>query len=133
MHNFLGKDGFVWWMGKVENRIDPLGLGRCQVRIFGWHVENREELPTDKLPWALPMLPVNASKTFSVPRYGDWIVGFFTDGLSAQAPVMMGVLPGMQQNELSTDNPELTADNISSTTRTEEEIQASKELGDFGG
>jgi hypothetical protein len=29
------------------------------------------------------------------PRIGDWIVGFFMDGESAQAPVMMGVLPGL--------------------------------------
>ena len=37
MENFLGKDGFVWWKGVIENRDDPLHLGRCQVRIFGWH------------------------------------------------------------------------------------------------
>jgi hypothetical protein len=135
MHNFLGKDGFVWWMGKIENRIDPLGLGRCQVRIFGWHVENKEELPTEDLPWALPLLPTNNSKSFASPRVGDWIVGFFTDGLSGQAPVMMGVLPGMQQDEYSTDNAELTVDNINtvSATRTEDEIKASQDSGNFEG
>jgi hypothetical protein len=26
---------------------------------------------------------------------GDWIVGFFIDGDSGQAPIMMGVLPGI--------------------------------------
>jgi hypothetical protein len=28
---------------------------------------------------------------------GEWIVGFFTDGMSGQSPIMMGVLPGIQQ------------------------------------
>ena len=107
MQNFMGKDGFIWWMGEVENRIDPMGVGRCQVRIFGWHTENLEELPTESLPWALPLLPVNNSKSFSAPRVGDWVIGFFTDGLSAQAPVMMGVLPGIQQDPYATDNTEI--------------------------
>jgi hypothetical protein len=95
MKNFMGKDGFYWWMGKVETRVDPLGLGRCQVRIFGWHTENKNELPTVDLPWALPLLPVNNSKSFSTPKVDDWVVGFFTDGGNGQAPIMMGVLPGV--------------------------------------
>jgi len=24
--NFTGKDGFVWWVGVIENRADPLGI-----------------------------------------------------------------------------------------------------------
>jgi hypothetical protein len=96
MENFIGKDGFVWWMGVVEARNDALGLGRCRVRIFGWHTDNKSELPTDSLPWALPMYPINNSKAFSAPRLGEWVVGFFMDSASGQAPVMMGVIPGIQ-------------------------------------
>ena len=97
MKNFLGKDGFTWWVGTVETRIDPLALGRCQVRIFGWHSTNESELPTEELPWATPMYPINNSKSFSAPMIGDWVVGFFMDGESAQAPIMMGVLPGIKK------------------------------------
>jgi hypothetical protein len=97
MENFIGKDGFVWFVGVVEDRIDPLGLGRCKLRIFGWHTDNTAELPTKDLPWAHPMYPINNSKSFSSPRLGDWVVGFFMDVASGQAPVMMGVLPGIQQ------------------------------------
>jgi hypothetical protein len=43
------------------------------------------------------MYPINNSKTFSAPMIGDWIVGFFSDGMSGQAPIMMGVLPGIKQ------------------------------------
>lgn len=96
MENFIGKDGFVWWVGVIENRADPLGMGRCKVRIFGWHTDNKSELSTDDLPWATPMYPINNSKSFSAPRLGEWVVGFFLDVSSAQAPVMMGVLPGLQ-------------------------------------
>lgn len=97
MQNFLGKDGFIWFIGVVENRVDPLGMGRCKLRIFGWHNPNVSELPTEDLPWAQPMYPINNSKAFSSPKVGDWIVGFFMDGDSGQAPIMMGVLPGIQK------------------------------------
>jgi hypothetical protein len=29
--NRMGQDGFVWWMGVVERRDDPLMLGRLKV------------------------------------------------------------------------------------------------------
>lgn len=95
-NNFMGLDKFVWWIGIVEARNDPLGVGRCRVRIFGWHSENKSVLPTEDLPWAQPMLPINAPNTFGKPRLEDWVVGFFMDGESAQFPVMMGILPGLK-------------------------------------
>jgi hypothetical protein len=94
--NFIGKNGFIWWVGVVENRVDPLAVGRCQVRIIGWHEEDPKIVPTKDLPWAQAMIPLNDSKNFSSPRVGDWIVGFFMDGEQAQLPVMMGVLPGLK-------------------------------------
>ena len=33
------------------------------------------------------------------PRLGEWVVGFFMDGENAQYPVIMGVLPGIKQEE----------------------------------
>lgn len=97
MQNFLGKDGFVWFIGVIEDRTDPLGLGRCRCRIFGWHTDNPAKLPTKDLPWAQPLYPINNSKTFSAPKVGEWVVGFFLDGMNGQSPVMMGVLPGIQK------------------------------------
>ena len=96
VNNFAGLNGFVWWVGEIENRVDPLGLGRCQVRIFGWYGDT---IQTKNLPWAHPMVAFNASKTFSVPSVGDWVVGFFIDSESGQAPIMMGVLPGIKQGQ----------------------------------
>jgi hypothetical protein len=97
--NFAGLNGFVWWMGVVKNRADPLGLGRCKVRIFGWHTDNVTLIPDADLPWATPMNAINTSKTFGVPELNDWVVGFFLDGENGQFPVMMGVLPGIRPVE----------------------------------
>ncbi|MFZ4413573.1 MAG: hypothetical protein ACOYOV_10855 [Bacteroidales bacterium] len=97
-NSFIGLDKFVWWVGIVEDRADPLYSGRCKVRIFGWHSQNTSQLPTADLPWAQPMYPINrGTNTFGTPQPDDWIVGFFMDGESGQMPIMMGVLPGIKQ------------------------------------
>ena len=96
-NNFAGLNGFVWWVGIIENRMDPLNMGRCQVRIFGWHTDDKSLLPTKDLPWSHPLLPINASKTWQPPIQGDWILGFFLDGESAQFPVMLGILAGLKK------------------------------------
>jgi hypothetical protein len=73
-------------------------LGRCQVRIFGWHYDgtkdSQQKIPVTDLPWAMPIQPCNNSKSFSSPELDDWVVGFFFDGLAGQFPVMFGVIPG---------------------------------------
>lgn len=97
--DFAGKNGFVWFTGIVETRQeDPLKMGRIQVRIFGWHAESREECPTEDLPWAQILLPVNSNKSFSLPREGEWVFGFFLDGEAGQMPVVSGVYPGLVSN-----------------------------------
>lgn len=92
--NFAGLNGFVWWVGVVEDRNDPLKLGRCKVRIFGWHSESIVDIPTKDLPWAQAMLPLNDANAYS-PKEADTVVGFFLDGENAQHPIMMGVIPGI--------------------------------------
>lgn len=92
--NFFGLEGFVWYIGVVEDRKDPDKLGRVRVRCFGWHTEDKELIPTNALPWAHPMNPVNLPATYT-PKEGDMVFGFFLDGDSAQNPVVMGTLPGI--------------------------------------
>ena len=54
--NFVGKDGFFWWVGEVEDNEDPMELGRVKVRVLGYYTNvqggTTSDLPTDKLPWA---------------------------------------------------------------------------------
>ena len=59
MANIYGN--FVWWQGVVEDRIDPLMLGRCRVRILGYHTDDKNEIPTGDLPWATPMQPTTSA------------------------------------------------------------------------
>jgi hypothetical protein len=98
MSNFLGKDGYTWWVGVVENIEDPLKIGRCKIRIFGWHTENLQLLPTKDLPWAAPAQSTNGSNSFSVPTPGDYVTGYFADVGSGQNPYYTAVLPGIQAN-----------------------------------
>ena len=99
---FMGLDGFVWFVGVVENRNDPAKLGRVQVRCLGYHTEDLIDIPSADLPWAHVMMPVTdtsmqglgTSPSFLVE--GTWIVGFFRDP-ERQQPVIMGSLPGYPQ------------------------------------
>lgn len=101
-NDFAGKAGFIWWIGIVENRKDPLKLGRCKVRCVGWHSENKMSLPTENLPWATPIMPLNNAHTYA-PKEGDMVMGFFADGENAQEPIMMGVFPAIP---LTASNPQ---------------------------
>lgn len=92
--DFAGKSGFTWWTGVVEDRKDPLKLGRCRVRCVGWHAEDKAYLPTEFLPWALPTNPINHDHTYA-PKEGDMVFGFFADGENAQVPIMMGIFPSI--------------------------------------
>lgn len=97
-NEYAGLNGFIWWTGVVEDRKDPLKLGRCRVRIIGWHSDNINDAPTETLPWAQALLPLNNPMTFT-PKESDMVIGFFLDGENAQHPVMMGVLPGIPLQE----------------------------------
>ena len=97
--NYMGMDGFVWFQGVVEDRIDPLQLGRVRVRCLGFHSENLGDLPTEDLPWAHVMHPVtdpSMQGLGNTPAWiteGSWVLGFFRD-TDQQQPVILGTLPG---------------------------------------
>jgi hypothetical protein len=98
MANFIGQDGFIWWIGIVESIDDPLTLGRCKVRCFGYHPAKSTNLvPTEDLPWAVSIHPLNTPNLYGTPRLGDWVFGFFLDALSAQEPAILGYLPAIPE------------------------------------
>lgn len=97
--NLYARDGFWWWIGVVEDRQDPLKLGRCRVRVMGYHGSG-EVLPIEDLPWAMPMTPILSAAISGKgeaplgPLEGTWVVGFFADGAECQQPIMMGTMGG---------------------------------------
>jgi len=104
MKNFMGTDGFQWFIGVVEDRMDPKRLGRLRVRCLGHHTEDKEKLKTEDLPWAHPMNPITSATVSGIGQTplgaveGTWVIGFFTDGPSAQQPVIIGTLPGVPRD-----------------------------------
>ena len=109
--NFLGRDGFRWWIGQIppatgwslQFKRDPDAWGnRVKVRIMGYHPQNTTELSDKDLPWATVLLPTNhgsgkagTKKKIRVTQ-GDVVVGFFMDGDDAQLPVIIGVIGNSQ-------------------------------------
>lgn len=101
MEMFAGKNGFIWFQGVVEDRNDPEQLGRVRVRCLGFHTENKQDLPTEDLPWAYPVQPITSAAMNGIgtvplgPVEGTWVFGFFRDGESAQEPMFLGTLGGI--------------------------------------
>ncbi len=102
---FMGKNGYVWWFGTVVSNADPLGVGRCRVRISGWHSEDVRDLPNEALPWAYPILPITNTGTGGAgsspvgPVPNTRVFGFFLDGELGQQPIMTGVLAGKKYTD----------------------------------
>ena len=99
-HNFLGRNGFLWFVGVVEDRLDPLKVGRVKVRAVGFHTSNKQKLPTSDLPWSQVVLPITSSGISGLGQTalglveGSWVFGYFRDGEDAQEPLIIGSLPG---------------------------------------
>jgi hypothetical protein len=98
---------FVWWTGVVEDRMDPLKLGRVRVRIVGYHTDDRALIPTDKLPWAVPLQDIVSAAMNGIGMSptglveGTWVMGFFRDGHNAQDPIVIGSLGGIPASKQS--------------------------------
>ena len=104
--NFLGKDGFRWWIGQVApedaqgdqiNQIGNTWGSRVKVRIYGYHPPNETELKNIDLPWAQVLLSpqggsgkANRARSLRISP-GDIVMGFFLDGDDAQLPVILGM------------------------------------------
>ena len=126
MNNIYGNQNFSWWIGVVENRQDPEKLGRCKVRIFGYHTDDLSILPTKDLPWASPMMPITSASTSGVgvapvgPVEGTWVVGWFLDGDEKQQPIMMGTFTGRSTKTSTIEklliNEEFKAGNVVTTS-----------------
>ena len=106
--NYIGKDGFTWWIGQVahtsvwaeksEISVEGTWGARCKVRIIGYHSFDGNILPDEDLPWAQILLdPSFGSSQGGIGgtihlRGGETCFGFFLDGDDGQQPVIFGLL-----------------------------------------
>lgn len=92
----------IFYTSIVENRHDPLMLGRCQCRIVGIHTADKILLPTSDLPWAYPIMPINSSSMNGIgwsPTgvvQGSTVLIAFLDEYQQQ-PIMLGTIGGIPQ------------------------------------
>jgi len=130
MARFIGKNtDFTWFSGVVEDRHDPLFAGRLRVRCLGFHTDNKSELPTEDLPWAMCVLStaspgisgLGQSPSFLVE--GSWVWGYFRDS-GHQEPVIIGSLPG-KPYDLGNPNKGFSDPNRRSEDEEEEEYNQS--------
>lgn len=88
----MGLEHFKWFTGVVEDRMDPLKLGRVRVRIHALHSKERivnqktgQGIPVDALPWAWPLRSINDAAMDGIGRSptgiveGTWVIGFARD------------------------------------------------------
>ena len=104
--------------GVVEDRVsDPLKLGRCKVRVVGIHTEDKTQLSTDDLPWAMIMQPTTSSANSGIGHSptgiveGTWVMVVFRDEYN-QHPVVIGTLAGIPTAE---EAPKVTTTQTEST------------------
>lgn len=94
--NFIGQSGSYWFIGVVEDVIDPENMGRVRVRCFGIHSEDKTTLPTAALPWALVGTSPNGnSSDIGHLLQGTVVYGMFLDGIDMQMPFVQLVIPGL--------------------------------------
>lgn len=81
----------LFFIGVIENNIDPRLEGRVQVRAFSVHGTNREIKATE-LPWAICVSGSYDPNT-PPPPLNSFVYGVFLDGREAQHPLILGLIP----------------------------------------
>ena len=87
------------WQGVVENRNDPLKLGRVQVRVFGIHspeavCDGLIGIKTENLQWAHVLSSPNNASMNGIGDSnnglvkGSWVLGVYRDELKTEAIIL---------------------------------------------
>ena len=93
--------------GVVEDRADPLKIGRVRVRVRGYHTADKQFIATPDLPWSHVIMPVTTAgltpfgQNHSLVEGAD-VFGFFRDE-EMQEFVVLGVQQGITQDGYKED------------------------------
>ena len=99
MAKFTGL-GSNFYTGVVEDRNDPLSVGRVRVRIYGLHTDDKTLIASSDLPWSDVLMPTTAPSLSGLGMSphglveGSTVMGFFRDEQDMQDFVVMGSLFG---------------------------------------
>ena len=90
-----------WYYGIVEDRNDPLKIGRVRVRVHGCHTDDKNKISSPDLPWSHVIMPTTNAGLggFGIQHSlveGTTVFGFWRDE-DMQDFVVMGVQQGISQ------------------------------------
>ena len=107
-----------FYYGIVEDRNDPLKVGRVRVRVHGLHTDNKSLISTPDLPWSQVLIPTTSAGLSGFGHghglvEGTSVFGMFRDD-ERQDFLVLGVALGINQtgyketitNELLTRSPD---------------------------
>jgi hypothetical protein len=98
-----------FFIAKVVDKQDPAMGMRVRIRIIGYHPFNDLDTEDDHarfnivededLPWA-PCVDGTYGGVASLPNELEWVFGCFIDGDDAQIPIVLGMIPGTNLNDM---------------------------------
>ena len=94
----------AFYLGVVEDRMDPLKLGRVKVRILGMHTWDKILLPTEDLPWSYKVQPSTSGAMNGIGHApvgvmeGTWVIIQYLDP-DQQEPFIVGTFGGIPQSK----------------------------------
>ena len=96
-----------YFYGIVEDRQDPLKVGRVRVRIHGIHTDDKLLIATADLPWCQVILPTTSAGLSGMGTghglvEGSTVFGYFRDQ-AKQDPIVLGVAAGIPQSGYKED------------------------------
>jgi hypothetical protein len=75
----------MFYTGVIEDVNDPMKIGRCRVRVFGIHTDDKNLIPVNDLPWAQTLQPVTSASISGIGNSpsgllpGSWVMVTFYD------------------------------------------------------
>lgn len=87
-----------FYYGMVEDRNDPLKVGRVRVRVHGVHTHDKQQIATPDLPWSQVMMPNTEASLSGLGHTvhglveGSTVIGCFVDSLQQNFVVLGSTL-----------------------------------------